>query len=193
MKIFKSILCVLLLSVAVAYPQTKDLGMGAFENEHGPILLAVDAALVDFQMNSPYVMFVMYMAAKNQNQDIVVSRDTITMVYNGKEYKMPTLKELRDNYKGEIHDIDFYRHLGKEGIIATWARLYNFPQRADFFPPLTMRSGVAVDEGSMYSFTGFRTKVYFKNPGFKKGDKVTFKVWDKKDPNIISTIDVVLD
>lgn len=193
MKIFKSILFVLLLSAAVAYPQTKDLGMGAFENEHGPILLAVDAALVDFQLNSPYVMFVMYMAAKSQNQDIVVSRDTIIMVYNGKEYKMPTLKELRDSYKGEIHDLDFYRHLGKEGIIATWARFYNFPQRADFFPPLTMRSGVAVDEGSMYSFTGFRTKLYFKNPGFKKGDKVTFKVWDKKDPNIISTIDVVLD
>ena len=192
MKAFRCVLLAILLCAA-AYGQTEDLGLGAFSNEHGPILLAVDAALVDFQLNSPYVMFVMYMAAKNQNQDIVVSRDTITMVYNGKEYKMPTLKELRDNYKGEIHDVDFYRHLGKEGIISSWMRFYNFPQRADFFPPLTMRSPIAADEGSMYSFTGFRTKVYFKNPGFKKGDKVTFKVWDKKDPNIISTIDVVLN
>jgi hypothetical protein len=193
MRIFKSVLLVLLLCAATALPQTKDLGMGAFENDHGAILLVVDAALADLQMNSPYVMFVMYMAAKNQSQDIVVSRDTITMMYNGKEYKMPSLKELRDNYKGEIHDVDFYRHLGKEGIIASWARLYNFPQRADFFPPLTMRSTVAVDEGSMYSYTGFRTKIYFKNPGFKKGDKVTFKVWDKKDPNIASTVDAVID
>jgi hypothetical protein len=192
MKIFKSVLFVLLLCGA-AYAQTEDLGMGAFASERGPILLAVDAALVDFQLNSPYVMFVVYMAAKDQNKDIVVGRDTIAMVYQGKEYKMPTLKELRDNYKGEIHDVDFYRHLGKEGIIASWVRFYNFPQRADFFPPLTLRGTLAVDEGSMYGFTGFRTKVYFKNPGFKKGDKVTFKVWDKKDPNVSGQVDVVLE
>jgi hypothetical protein len=193
MKIAMSVLLVLFLGAAVASPQTNDLGMGAFENDRGPILLAVDAALVDFQLNAPYVMFVMYMAAKDQNKDIVVSRDTVIMTYNGKEYKMPSLRELRDNYRGEIHDLDFYRHLGKEGIISTWARFYNFPQRADFFPPLTLRSTVAVDEGSMYGWTGFRTKLYFKNPGFKKGDKVTFKVWDKKDPAISSSVDVVLD
>ena len=192
MKIFKSVLFVLLLSAA-AYGQTEDLGLGAFSSERGPILLAVDAALVDFQMNSPYVMFVFYMASKNQNKDIVVGRDTITMTYQGKDYKMATIKELRDNYKGTIHDVDFYRHLGKEGIIAAWVRFYNFPQRADFFPPLTLRGTLAVDEGSMYGFTGFRTKVYFKNPGFKKGDKLTFKVWDKKDPNVSGQIEVVLD
>jgi hypothetical protein len=192
MKVFKSVLLVLLLCTA-AYAQKEDLGMGAFASERGPILLAVDAALVDFQMNSPYVMFVFYMASKNQSKDIVVSRDTITMIYQGQEYKMPTLKELSANYKGTIHDIDFYRHLGKEGIVASWVRFYNFPQRADFFPPLTMRGTLAVDEGSMYGFTGFRTKVYFKNPGFKKGDKVTFTVWDKKDPAISGQVDVVLE
>ena len=192
MKIFKSILLVLFLCAA-AYGQTEDLGMGAFASEHGPILLAVDAALVDFQMDSPYVMFVVYMASKNQNQDIVVGRDTIVMVYQGQEYKMATFKELRDNYKGTIHDIDFYRHLGKEGIISAWVRFYNFPQRADFFPPLSLRGTLAVDEGSMYGFTGFRTKVYFKNPGFKKGDKVTFKVWGKNNPNVASQLNVVLD
>jgi len=192
MKIFKFVLFSLLLCVA-AYGQTEDLGMGAFASERGPILLAVDAALVDFQINSPYVMFVLYMAAKNQNQDIVVSRDTVVMTYQGKDYKMPTVKELRDNYRGEIHDIDFYRHLGKEGIISSWVRFYNFPQRADFFPPLTLRGTLVVDEGSMYAFTGFRTKVYFKNPGFKKGDKVTFKVWDKKKPDISGQVEVVLD
>lgn len=192
MKVFKSVLLVLLLCTA-AYAQKEDLGMGAFASERGPILLAVDAALVDFQMNSPYVMFVFYMASKNQSKDIVVGRDTLVMVSQGKEYKMPTVKELRENYKGEIHDIDFYRHLGKEGIIASWVRFYNFPQRADFFPPLTMGGTLAVDQGSMYGFTGFRTKAYFKNPGFKKGDKVTFKVWDKKDPNIMGQVDVVID
>jgi len=192
MKILKTVLLVLLLC-AGAYAQTEDLGLGAFANERGPILLAVDAALVDLQINSPYVMFILYMAAKDQNQDIVVGRDTIVMVYGGKEYTMPTVKELRDNYRGQIRDIDFYRHLAKEGIISAWVRFYNFPQRADFFPPLQLGGTLAVDKGSMYGFTGFRTKVYFKNPGFKKGDKVTFKVWDKKDPKITGQVDVVLD
>jgi len=193
MKVLRSVLLVLLLCAAVASPQTRDLGMGAFENERGPILLAVDAALVDFQINAPYVMFVMYMASKEVNRDVVVSRDSIVMIYNGQEYKMPTYKELRENYRGEIHDADFYRHLGKEGIISTWARFYNFPQRADFFPPLTLRSTVSVDEGSMYGYTGFRTKLYFKNPGFKKGDKVTFRVQDIKDPKIVSQVDAIID
>lgn len=192
MKIFSSFLLTLLLCAA-ANGQTEDLGLGAFANERGPILLAVDAALVDFQIDSPYVMFVVYMAAKNQNQDIVVSRDTITMVYKGQEYKMTSFKELRENYQGKIRDIDFYRHLGKEGIISSWVRFYNFPQRADFFPSLMMRAPLAVDEGSMYGFTGFRTKVYFKNPGIKRGDTLTFKVWDKKDPKITGQVDVVID
>jgi hypothetical protein len=196
MKIIKTAVVILLLSAFVyaqEKPATEDLGLGAFASERGPILLAVDAALVDFQLNSPYVMFVFYMASKVQNQDIVVARDTITMIYQGQEYKMPTVKELREKYQGQIHDIDFYRHLGKEGIISSWMRFYNFPQRADFFPANTLQGPLAVNEGSMYGFTGFRTKVYFKNPGFKKGDKVTFKVWDKKDPAIASQVDVVLD
>lgn len=193
MKILRVVPLILILCAAAYAQKTEDLGLGAFASERGPILLAVDAALVDFQINSPYVMFVLYMAAKSQNQDIVVSRDTIAMVYGGQEYKMAPFRELRQNYKGEIHDIDFYRHLGKEGIIASWIRFYNFPRDADFFPPLTMAAGLAVDEGSMYGFTGFRTKAYFKNPGFKKGDKVTFKVWDKKDPKIAGQVEVVID
>jgi len=191
MKILKYVLPLLLLC-ATAYGQSEDLGMGAFSNEHGKILLAVDAALADFQMDRPYVMFVMYMAAKSQNQDIVIGRDTIVMVYHGQEYKMPSFKELRENYKGEIHDADFYRHLGKEGIISAWTRFYNFPQKADFFPPDNQRSSLSVDEASIYGFIGFRTKIYFKNPGFKKGDTVTFRVSDKKDPQLSGEVDVVL-
>lgn len=193
MRILTSAFLILLLSVAAFGQQTEDLGMGAFANEHGAILLAVDAALLDFHMNSPYVMFVIYMASKNQNQEIVVSRDTISMDYQGQEYKMTPFKELRDNYKAEIRDVDFYRHLGKEGIFSSWVRIYNFPRNTDFFPPLTMRSSPAVDEGSLYGFIGFRTKAYFKNPGFKKGDKLTIRVWDKKNPNLKGECSVVLN
>ena len=191
MKIFK-VFAVILLLCAAGFGQTQDLGMGAFANEKGPIQVAVDASLVDFQIDKPYIMFVIYMAPKSENQNIVVSRDTLVMVYQGREYKMTPFKELRENYRGEIRDLDFYRHLGKEGIISTWVRFYNFPEKTDFFPPQTMSSSLAVDEASMYGFTGFRTKAYFKNPGLKKGDKMTFRVWDKKDSNLSGEVDVVL-
>jgi hypothetical protein len=38
--------CLFFILCAAAYPQTKDLGMGAFSNDEGPIMLAVDAGLV---------------------------------------------------------------------------------------------------------------------------------------------------
>jgi hypothetical protein len=191
MKIFSVCVAVLLLCAA-GFGQTQDLGMGAFANEKGPIQVAVDASLVDFQINQPYAMFMIYVAAKSENQNIVVGRDTLVMVYQGQEFKMPSVRELRENYRAEIHDLDFYRHLGKEGIVSTWARFYDFPQKADFFPLQTMSSSLAVDEGSMYGFTGFRTKAYFKNPGFKKGDTITFRVWDRNDPSLSGEVDVVL-
>jgi len=142
---------------------------GGFCQRTCAILVAVDCRLGRLPDDRPYVMFVIYMAAKNQNQDIVVGRDTIVMVHQGNEYKMPSFKELRENYKGEIRDIDFYRHLGKEGIISSWVRLYKFSPKSGFLPPNTQSAPLSVDEASMYSFVGFRTKIYFKNPGFKKG------------------------
>jgi len=89
--------------------------------------------------------------------------------------------------------VDFYRHLGKEGLIASWARFYNFSQRADFFPTLNLGSDLPVDRGSMSGFMGFRTKLYFKNPGFKKGDKLTIKVRDKKDPKQTGEVEVTIE
>ena len=179
--------------MSMAYPQTADLGMGAFSNETGAILVAVDAAPVNRTIDSPYVMFVVFLAAKDQSRSISVAAKDVVMVYKGQEYPMPSLKDLRDNYRGEIRDIDFYRHLGKEGINASWVRLYQFPEKANFFPPLTLRSTLAVDEGHIAGFNGFLTPMYFKNPGFAKGDKLTIKVRDTKNSQFSGECEVVLD
>jgi hypothetical protein len=192
MKLLRIALIALVLSAA-AYPQTSDLGMGAFSNENGAILVAVDAALVNLAIDSPYVMFVVFLAAKDQGQSVSVAAKDVVMVYKGQEYRMPSLKGLRENYRGEIRDIDFYRHLGKEGINASWARLYEFPEKANFFPPLTLTSTLAVDEGHMAAFNGFLTPMYFKNPGFAKGDKLTIKVRDTKNPQLAGECEVILD
>jgi len=184
----------LVVLCAAAYPQTKDLGLGAFANEAGPILLAVDAQAAIEQIKNPYVLFVVYMATKGatQNQSIAVSRNDVVMVYKGQEYKMPSLEEFRKNYQGELRDIEFYRHLAKAGINSSWIRFYKFTVMTDFFPPLTLRAPLPVDEGSMTDSIGFSTKCYFKNPGFEKGDKLTIKVRDKNDPQIAGEVEVTL-
>ncbi len=191
MKFFKTILAVLVL-VAASYAQTEDLGMGAFSNEKGPIKLAVDAGLVNVEVKSPYVMLVVYMASGKDNQNLVVSRDGVVMIYNGQTYKMPTLGELRKNYGGEVRDVTLYRHLGKEGIIASWMRFYDFPIQGQFFPPLTLNAELPRDEGSMYNFTGFRTMCYFKNPGFKRGDTFILRVTAKNKPELTSEVTITL-
>ena len=191
MKILR-VAAILLVLAAAAYPQTQDLGMGAFANESGPILMAVDAQLVDQSIGRPYAMFVLFMGARDRNTSITVAAKDIVMVYKGQEYAMPTLAELRDNYRGELRDLNFYRRLGKEGIIASWVRLYDFPERATFFPPLTMRSTLPITEAHMLALDGYMTPIYFKNPGFAKGDKLTIKVRDAKKPDITGECQVVL-
>lgn len=175
-----------------AYPQSQDLGLGAFADESGPILMAVDAGLVIRSLDNPYAMFVLFMAARDQNASVTVAAKDVVMVYKGREYSMPTLAELRGDYGGVIRDVDFYRRLGKEGIMSSWVRLYQFPDQSSFFPPLTLQSSLAVTEGHMTAFDGFVTPVYFKNPGFAKGDKLTIKVRDAKDASITGECEVVL-
>jgi len=174
-------------------PGTEDLGVGAFQNEHNPILMAVDASLAELMIKDSYIMFVVYMASKDQNQGITVPAKNVVMVYKGKEYHMPTLEELRKDYRGEIRDLSFYRHLGKEGIIASWVRFYNFPERSNFFPTVSLRASLAVDQGYMYGFSGFRTPCYFKNPGFAKGDYLVLKVSDKSNPKLMGQCAIELD
>ena len=105
---------------------------------------------------------------------------------------MPSVKELRSEYQGGIRDVNFYERLGKEGIWSSWVRFYGFPEKSNFFPPLNLSAPLAADEGYMFANKGFLTPLYFKNPGFAKGDTLTIKVRDKKNPELTGACDVVL-
>ena len=192
MKYARILLAGLLLVTAANAQATKDLGQGAFANESGAILVAVDAAMVNQAKNSPYVMFVVFLASRDVNQPITVAAKDVVMVYKGQEYRMPSVKELRSEYQGGVRDVDFYRHLGKEGIMASWVRFYDFPEKSNFFPPQNLGAPLAADEGYMLGDKGFLTPLYFKNPGFAKGDTLTIKVRDKKNAELTGECDVVL-
>ncbi len=190
MKTIKAVLlCVLALSASV-FAQTTDLGQHVFTSSQGEINLTIDAALAVRKLNSPYVMFMAFMVARG-GQSYVVSRDDVTMTYNGQEYKMPTLKEWRDNYKGAQGDQVLYSRLGKATLVLSHLSQYEFPYDQDFFPILG-RGPLPTDQGSMAGMVGFRTKLYFKNPGFKPGDQIVITVRDKNDPEITGSCAVIL-
>jgi hypothetical protein len=189
MRLSKLVVLCLFFSVA-AFAQTVDLGQDVFFNDEGTIVIAADASVAVRKLDSPYLMFMLYMGAKGDH-DITISRDTVVMIYNDQEYKMPTFKELRDKYQGENNDTSLYRRMGKESLVLSQMRNWKYQRGTDFFPP-PGSSLTAVDQASIASNIGFATRVYFKNLSFKKGDKIIIKVWDKNNPDLMGAVAVIL-
>jgi hypothetical protein len=190
MKFLRRALLILFVCAA-AYPQTQQLGEGMYFSESGDIALGVDATVAVRRINSPYVMFMAFMAAKG-DKSLTVHREDVTMIYKGQEYHMPALKEIGKAYKGEKEDAGLYSRFGKELLLFDKLRYYKFPYQSEFYPTPGFGPTVWVDEGNMTALVGFKTKLYFKNPGFQKGDEVTFKIFDRKHPESTAEITVVL-
>ena len=193
MKFLRCAAMLLVFCVLAAYPQTESLGEGAYQSGVGPITLVIDTSLVSLKIDSPFVMFAAWIGATHNNHEITITPKTVTLIYNGQEYALATVKDLRDHYNGMRDDSDIYRKgLDKGAIISSKARLFRYIREGDFFPVLGLRAETPVEEASLFNDIGFRTKLYFKNPGFKHGDKATIKVWDKKDPAISAEVQVVI-
>jgi hypothetical protein len=192
MKLLRYATLLLVFCAVAAFPQTKDLGMGVYQAPQGPITLIIDTSLVSLKIDSPYVMFYAWMGATHNDQEITITPKTVALIFNGKEYPLATMEELRDNYNGMKDDYDIYKRLDKGAVIGSRVRLFRFTRESDFFPVLGLKASTPVEEASLYNDIGFRTKLYFKNPGFKHGDKATIKVWDKKDPAISAEVEVTI-
>jgi hypothetical protein len=189
MKIVKCAFFALFLCAPIL-AQTIDLGQNTFYNDEGAIVITADASVAAQKLDSPYLMFVLYMGAK-QNQSITVSRNDVVMIYKDQEYKMPTVKELRASYNGEKNDTELYRRAGKETLVLSQMRNWKYQAGTDFFPP-PGQGLTSVDEGSMAADLGFATRVYFKNPGLKKGDQIVIQVKDKNKPELMGAVAVIL-
>ena len=190
MKSIRLVLAVILF-LGIAQAQTIDLGQHIFFNNENEIVLCVDAALVVRKLDSPYVMFMVFMGSKSE-RNISVHRDDVVMVYKGQEYKMPSIEEWRKEYNGATNDINLYNRLGKESLATSQMRFWQYHWDYDFFPVLGT-GPLPSDQLSMSASLGARTKVYFRNPGFQKGDELVIKVKDRKNPEIIGFCGVVLD
>ncbi len=167
------------------------LGEYVFYNEDEKINVAADASLAVRRLEKPYVMFMLFMGA-DKNIIATVHRDDVVMIYKNQKYTMPTLKEMRENYNGEHNDLIMYLKMGKEFIVLARMNNYRFHWLQDYFPS-RRSSRTATDQGFVSDRTGFRAKVYFKNPGFQKGDTLVIKVKDKKNPDIWGEVNVKLE
>jgi hypothetical protein len=188
---FLRLILLILAAFGVAYAQTIDLGQNVFINNEGTIVVCVDAGVAVRKLDKPYVMFMVFMGAKGDG-NFSVRRDDVVMVYKGQEYKMPSVEEWRKEYRGANNDIELYARLGKESLALSQMRFWRYTRDYDFFPVLG-RGPLPSDQVSMSGNLGARTKVYFKNPGFQKGDEFVIKVTDHNKPEIVGLCAVVLD
>jgi hypothetical protein len=188
MKIAKGAFLVLFFCASI-FAQTIQEGQNVFINDEGAIVMAVDASVAVRKLDSPYVMFMLYMGAK-EGQSVTVNRNDVILIYQNQEYKMPTDKELGEKYKDRLNDAELYGRTGKESLALSQMRFWKYQRGGDFFP---LPNQLAVDEGSMANQLGFRTAVYFKNPGFKKGDKIVIKVKDKNRVDLEGAVAVILE
>ena len=180
-----------LATFGVSTTQTIDLGQNVFFNNEGPIVVCVDAGVAVRKMDKPYVMFMVFMGAKKDG-NFSIHRDDVVLVYKGQEYTMPSLEEWRKEYKGANNDSELYKRLGKESLALSQMRFWRYPWDYDFYPVLG-KGPLPSEQLSMSGNLGIRTKVYFKNPGFEKGDEFVIKVNDHNNPEAVGICAIVLD
>lgn len=189
MKKWMTFLLVLCIALTLS-AKNEYIGQNAYHNDDGQINIAADAVLVIRDLKSPYTPFYLFFGA-DKDVEATISRDSVILVHNGQEHKMPSLAELRSNYNRDNRDLGTYLRMGKQALITSNLRGYDFQENVDFFPGRT-ESMIHTQEGSISSNIGFFTRVYFKNPGFEEGDIITIKVRDKDDPSISGSIEIIL-
>ena len=187
---FFRILTLLFVMACFLPAQTLDMGQNLFFNEEGIINIAADASVAARTLDGEYVMFVLYLIA-DEGAYASIDREDVVLFYNDEVYTMPSLKEFRANYRQDRRDINLYNRLGKESLIQSKMRFFRFQWTYDFFPVLG-HNVTLTDRGDISSQLGFKTKIYFKNPGFIAGDSITIKVTDRKNPEIWGAVTVIL-
>lgn len=185
---------IFLIAAVLLSAQTVHLGQHVYFNDEGAIDIAADASLAVQRLDQNYVPFVLFMGmALDQKYVAAIPRENVVMIYKDQEYHLPLLSDFRKEYRRDGADAKLYERFfaGVESLVGSKLRYYKFRLQNQFFPSRSS-GALATNEGSVSGTIGFVTFAYFKNPGFQIGDQVTIKVFDKKDPEIWGSVDIVL-
>ncbi|MCK7518515.1 MAG: hypothetical protein MZV64_12745 [Ignavibacteriales bacterium] len=184
---------VILVLAGLAYPQTVDHGLGAFSNESGAILMAVDAALVNRDVKEPvrHVLRLPGLQGPEPRRQGRGQGRGHGLQGAGIPHAVPVRAPGQVPWRDPGHEL--LPQAGQGGDHLLLGAPLRLPRAVELLPPLTLNSPLAVREAYMLGQNGFMTPLYFKNPGFAKGDRLTIKVRDAKNPALTGECDVVLD
>lgn len=173
--------------VLPALAGTRHLGNFSFIDTDGPFRIAVNASVAAKHLDREYLPFVMYIGM-DAGLRATVMRDEVSLIYGDQEISLPTLGEFRKAYNKDIQDMVLLSH-ESEHIFPSEMSNFEFQKHVDLFPARN-QTIVVSDEFTVNSKTGCRTKLYFKNPGIKKGDTATIRIRVKDRPDLTSNIDI---
>ncbi len=179
---------ILMLSfVFMGSAKTRHLGNFSYINTDGPINIAVNAVVAVKFNKKAYLPFILYLGG-DKGVNATIDRKSIVMEYNGKTYHLPSYKEWRENYNEDVYDLSLFSR-EPEHIFPSEMDIYQFQTNVDFFP--ARNEGVTITNVLSISYRiGAVTKVYFKNPGIKRGDTIKIKVFDKDNKSIYGEIEI---
>lgn len=182
------IFTMVLAFATVGFGKTRHLGNYSYINTDGKINIAVNAAVAAKNLNRKYIPLIAYMGC-DVGSMAVVERKSVVLEYKGKRYYLPSMKELRQNYDRDVMDMTLFAK-EIEHIFPSEMSNYTFQPWVDFCPARTEPRKLAPAEVTLTPTIGVKTKLYFKNPGIKKGDTAVLKVVDKKNPDISGSITI---
>lgn len=188
----KIFLFITILSFSVlTFAKTRDLGVNSFIDTDGSINVAVKAFFAtDKAAEKSYLPFVLY-AGCDSKVKAVIERSDIVLTFKGKKYNIPSIKELRKNYKGDIFDLNYLQKTPNH-ILSSEMKQYHFQGNVNFFPPRNAVRTLFTEKATIDYTNGFASIIYFKNPGIKAGDTFTITITDHKDKNIKGEITLTL-
>ena len=184
----KVLALILVMFMAVGgFAKSRHLGNFSYINTDGPINIAVNAVVAVKFNKKTYLPFILYLGG-DKGVSATIDRSSVVMEYKGKTYHLPSYKEWRENYNEDVYDLSLFSR-EPEHIFPSEMDIYQFQTNVDFFP--ARNEGVTVTNVLSVSYRiGAVTKVYFKNPGIKRGDTVKIKVFDKNNKSIYGEVEI---
>lgn len=143
------------------------------ENVHGEVWANVGLTIQ--RLDEDYVPLVV-MIANHDREPVLIDRDALRLIGpNGQRYPMPTLKELRKNYRKTGIDA---RAVSGAGIPYEVWRQNRRLLESNFFPnTLTDRRALVVDEVTLPTGYALIDLVYFARPkGLERGASFILEV-----------------
>ncbi len=182
-----AVILIFLILAFGGFAKTRHLGNYSYINTDGPINIAVNAVVAVKFNKKAYLPFILYLGG-DKGVNATIDRNSIVMEYEGKIYHLPSYREWRENYNEDVYDLSLFSK-EPEHVFPSEMDIYKFQTDVDFFP--ARNEGVTVTNVLSISYRiGAVTKVYFKNPGVKKGDTVKIKVFDRKNKKIYGEVEI---